>query len=381
MEDPPPQEIWSELSDTQRDAAVLLGYSQDTWDICKPTDEEINYVPPNPCKYVEMETGPRVLVFGLVSALAGFFSGALLRMGLRRRPMMYSNQEQRLKILRQWGDRDGQAFTLLVIFDTVLVVLIFARTQTADPKIQAAFFPSAMIGLGILLVLPVLQLLAAIYFWKSQSYGLAEAMGAPECFMDPVEAFRLLEMERQNRAVNRSSLKQQFAEKKQDIHMDKLRAKEEQRVAEVPASVASTPMPAMMPVHPPPLRPRQGVAPGKRPPPFSPREDRVTPRHSARTGGLTDDKNREVMRPPPPPPPNRQRPQIGYEGKSLSPQRGTAARKPPPQALGDSPGGGYRPNARGDNLALPAPMPGELPAPMDRGQIPQALPPPPPNLG
>merc|ERR1719201_3129063 len=75
MEEPPPQEIWSELSDTQRDAAVLLGYSQDTWDICKPTDEEINYVPPNPCKYVEMETGPRVLVFGLVSALAGFFSG------------------------------------------------------------------------------------------------------------------------------------------------------------------------------------------------------------------------------------------------------------------------------------------------------------------
>merc|ERR1719387_187480 len=208
-------------------------------------------------------------------------------------------------------------FGLLVVANGIVVMFVFARLQGIDPVVQAAFLPSAIFGVIVLLLLPVLRIILAVICWTQNFQSLGSFIGAglegAGLFMDPTDGFTLLEIERENRAKQRQEAKFQVAEAEQQREVQRMIDEEDRRLAEVPPSVASTPLPAMMPIPPPPLLLRSAAAPGQRPPPFSPRTQ--TPRRdeqSMRHGGMQeldgvaiDDMGREMLRRPPPPPPPR----------------------------------------------------------------------------
>merc|ERR1719387_1423071 len=302
-------------------------------------------------------------------------------------------------------------FGLLVVANGIVVMFVFARLQGIDPVVQAAFLPSAIFGVIALLLLPVVRIGFAVICWTQNFTSLGSLIGAGQegagLFMDPTDGFTLLEIERENRAKQRQEAKFQIAEAEQQREINRMMDDEDRRLAEVPPSVASTPLPAMMPIHPPPLLLRSAAAPGQRPPPFSPRTQ--TPRREeARGFGMQphdmdgvaiDDLGREMLRRPPPPPPPRAKPphepppaisRKKRDPPTSRPQAlGTAAKKapqalgvpPPPAGLppagaGESAGtAGFRPKKQrrhrsadsdGGSSASSGAI-GELPRPLDDG--------------
>merc|ERR1719272_943503 len=114
--------------------------------------------------------------------------------------------------MRQWQDRDRAAFVVLSLVVSVTVVVVFVWTQSASPSVQAQFLASAAVGIAVQGVLPLFHLALAALAWKSGQKRLAQSLGAPDVFIDPRQAFALLEIERVERKERRSAQKQAFLE-------------------------------------------------------------------------------------------------------------------------------------------------------------------------